>query len=72
MINSQGVNFTTTKYQTSIVKPVLPGQVSFSTGLANGLTNKERISAGDQSDLLKKIDEQLNKSRQMYPQPHVL
>ena len=45
--------------------PFVPGQTTFGTG---GIGESKRpIVSGGQADLLRKIDEQLNKSKQMYP-----
>lgn len=45
--------------------PFVPGQTTFGSGVSN--LGDNRALVGGQSDLLKRIDEQLNKSKQMYP-----
>lgn len=51
-----------------MVKPLISGQISFTTNLGSvvpAIESKGLIH--DQTDLLKKIDQQLNISKQMYP-----
>lgn len=46
-------------YHTSTVVPFVPGQTTFGTGVATGFGeshNRQVISGGGQSDLLRKID----------------
>ena len=54
------------------MKPFVAGQTTFGTGISALHLGENRPLIGQQSDLLKKIDEQLNKSKQMYPTGTVL
>jgi hypothetical protein len=55
---------TTQNYHTSTVVPFVPGQTTFGNGVSG--FGDSRPLVGAPSDLLRKIDEQLNKSKQMY------